>query len=110
MISDLIASRLIDAHIVEVGCHLLNESRVLALRDLLLQLVGPPHGCRFTFGASHRTVHQEWLRYLLANALGWSANNGVYVWMIFSLPLAYQHPALAVAAGSLVGMVFNFSV
>jgi putative flippase GtrA len=65
---------------------------------------------RFTFGASHRTVHQEWLRYLLANALGWTANNGVYVWMIFSLPLAYQHPALAVAAGSLAGMVFNFSV
>lgn len=65
---------------------------------------------RFTFGASHRAVHQEWLRYLLANALGWTANNGVYVWMIFSLPLTYEHPALAVAGGSLAGMVFNFSV
>jgi putative flippase GtrA/glycosyltransferase involved in cell wall biosynthesis len=65
---------------------------------------------RFTFGASHRAVHQEWLRYLLANALGWTANNGVYAWMVFSLPLAYQHPALAVAAGSVAGMVFNFSV
>ena len=63
---------------------------------------------RYTFGASHRAIHHEWLRFLLANALGWVANNGVYVWMVFSMPLAYKHPALAVAGGSLAGMVFNF--
>ena len=65
---------------------------------------------RYTFGASHRAIHHEWLRFVLANALGWVANNGAYVWMIFSMPLAYKHPALAVAVGSLAGMVFNFAM
>ncbi|MBD9358681.1 bifunctional glycosyltransferase family 2/GtrA family protein [Methylomonas albis] len=64
---------------------------------------------RFTFGASHHAIHHEWLRYVLANMFGWTANNGAYLWMIFSVPMAYQHPALAVAAGSLAGMVLNFS-
>jgi putative flippase GtrA len=41
--------------------------------------------------------------------LGWAANNGCYLWMVFSVPLAYQHPAIAVAVGSLAGMVLNFS-
>jgi putative flippase GtrA len=65
---------------------------------------------RYTFGASHRAIHHEWLRFVLANALGWAANNGAYVWMIFSMPLAYKHPAVAVAVGSLAGMVFNFAM
>jgi putative flippase GtrA len=65
---------------------------------------------RYTFGASHRAIHHEWLRFVLANALGWVVNNGAYVWMIFSMPLAYKHPALAVAVGSLAGMVFNFAM
>jgi putative flippase GtrA len=65
---------------------------------------------RYTFGASHRAIHHEWLRFVLANALGWIANNGAYVWMIFSMPLAYKHPALAVAVGSLAGMILNFTM
>ena len=64
---------------------------------------------QFTFGASAHRLHHEWLRYVLANLLGWAANNGCYLWMIFSVPLAYQHPAIAVAVGSLAGMVLNFS-
>lgn len=64
---------------------------------------------QFTFGASAHRVHHEWLRYVLANMLGWGANNGCYFWMVFSVPLAYQHPAIAVAVGSLAGMILNFS-
>ncbi len=64
----------------------------------------------FTFGASERTIHREWLQYLLANSLGWVVNNGAYVWIIFNSVLAYQHPSLAVAAGSLAGMIFNFTM
>lgn len=64
---------------------------------------------RFTFGASGHAPHHEWLRYVLANALGWMVNNGAYLWMIFSVSLAYQHPAIAVAVGSLAGMILNFS-
>jgi putative flippase GtrA len=47
---------------------------------------------RYTFGVSHHAVHHEWLRYTLANTLGWLANNGAYLWMVFSIPLAYKHP------------------
>ena len=51
----------------------------------------------------------EWIRYVLANALGWAANNGLYFALILSVPLAYRHPVLAVAAGSIAGMSFNFA-
>jgi putative flippase GtrA len=65
---------------------------------------------RYTFGASGRTMLQEWLRYVVANLLGWAANNGTYVWLVWHFPLAYQHPSIAVAAGSIAGMCFNFVV
>lgn len=64
---------------------------------------------RFTFGASRHSWPQEWLRYVFANLLGWLANNGLYLWTVFNFASAYQHPAIAVAAGSLAGMIFNFS-
>ncbi|MBD9359375.1 bifunctional glycosyltransferase family 2/GtrA family protein [Methylomonas fluvii] len=93
------------------------ESLVLNMGPLRAQMLAFPAAVtvtwwlnrRFTFGASRHAIHHEWLRYVLANMLGWSANNGAYLWMIFSVPLAYQHPALAVAVGSLAGMVLNFS-
>jgi putative flippase GtrA len=101
-------------YIVNAG---LVESLVLNMGPLHAQMLAFPAAVtvtwwlnrRFTFGASHHAIHHEWLRYVLANMLGWTANNGAYLWMIFSVPLAYQHPALAVAVGSLAGMVLNFS-
>jgi len=63
---------------------------------------------RFTFGASGLAWHREWMRYFAANAAGWLANNGVYYSLITLYPLAQAHPSLAVAAGSLAGMGFNF--
>ena len=63
---------------------------------------------RYTFGASDRSRRSEWLHYILANALGWLLNNGVYLLCIARLSLAAQHPALAVAAGSIAGMAANF--
>ncbi len=63
---------------------------------------------RFTFGASRDSWHLEWVRYMASNLMGWIANNGVYFLMISFNPFAYHHPAWAVAAGSLAGMVFNF--
>jgi putative flippase GtrA len=63
---------------------------------------------RYTFHASGRAWQREWFMYLAANGLGWLANNGAYFVCIAMYPLAHRHPALAVAAGSLAGMVFNF--
>ncbi|QGZ54004.1 GtrA family protein [Paraburkholderia acidiphila] len=63
---------------------------------------------RYTFGASARPVVHEWFRYIFANLLGWVANNGVYVLFVLHVAIAYQHPSIAVAAGSLTGLAFNF--
>lgn len=63
---------------------------------------------RYTFGASERTLLSEWLRYVLANSVGWLANNGVFLLVVFAFPIAYANPSIAVAAGSVAGMVFNF--
>ena len=62
----------------------------------------------YTFGASRHAWKMEWLRYLAANTLGFSVNNGVYFTLVLLNPFAYSHPACAVALGSLAGMVFNF--
>ncbi|QPK61961.1 GtrA family protein [Methylomonas sp. LL1] len=101
-------------YIVNAG---LVESLVLNMGPIRAQMLAFPAAVSvtwwlnrtFTFGASQHGIHQEWLRYVLANMLGWAANNGAYLWMIFSIPMAYRHPALAVAVGSLAGMVLNFS-
>ncbi len=63
---------------------------------------------RYTFGASDRSLRREWLHYLLANGLGWLLNNGVYLLCVDRFVLAARHPSLAVAAGSIAGMVANF--
>lgn len=63
---------------------------------------------RFTFGPSARRMHQEWMRYIAANVFGWTANNGIYLLLVLSAPIAYVHPILGVVAGSLVGISFNF--
>jgi putative flippase GtrA len=64
---------------------------------------------RYTFASDNPKRTREWLRYVAANSLGWLINNGAYLWMVWHMPLAAQHPSLAVAVGSLLGMVFNFS-
>jgi putative flippase GtrA len=65
---------------------------------------------RYTFGASDRPIVHEWLRYVFANTLGWAANNGVYVLLVLHWSEAFRRPSIAVAAGSLAGMVFNFAI
>lgn len=65
---------------------------------------------RYTFGASRHAIHHEWLRYAFGNLLGWTANNGVYVWYVLHSAVAYRHPSIAVAAGSIAGMFLNFAM
>ena len=64
---------------------------------------------RYTFRARGGGLLREWLRYILANALGWAANNGLFFVLIMSMPFVHRQPVLAVAAGSVAGMVFNFT-
>jgi putative flippase GtrA len=62
----------------------------------------------YTFGASELAPHREWFQYVLANSIGWLINNTIYLVMVFNLSLAYTHPFIAVAAGSISGLAANF--
>jgi putative flippase GtrA len=52
---------------------------------------------------------EEWLRFLLVNAPGGAVNYGVYALLVTHVPVLAEHAALAVAIGSVAGMLFNFT-
>lgn len=52
----------------------------------------------------------EWLRYLCSNAVGGAVNVGSYAWLVHQSAQARGHPTLAVAFGSLAGMLVNFTL
>ena len=66
---------------------------------------------RITFRAqaSHDAV-REWLRFLGANAAGGALNYAVFAALVASSAFFAGHPAVAVAAGSLSGLVCNFTL
>lgn len=59
--------------------------------------------------ASKKWLH-EWTRYVTANSVGAVVNNGVYAGLVLTISIFSNDPMLAVAAGSLAGMIFNFSL
>ena len=63
---------------------------------------------RYTFGDGGGRWRQ-WLRYLAANLSGGLANYAVYAALIALSPLCRAYPAVAVAAGSLTGLLLNFA-
>ena len=54
-------------------------------------------------------LHREWLRYMGASIVGAAANYATYAAVVASIPFTARHPTLAVAAGSLAGLLFNYS-
>ncbi len=69
---------------------------------------------RFTFNThapatGPAATGRQWLRFLAANGVGGTINFGVYTALVLSTGLCHQQPALAVAAGSLAGLAFNFA-
>jgi len=63
---------------------------------------------RFTFEAGGGKWRQ-WLHYLIANLSGGAANYAVYAALVAIVPLCRAYPEIAVAAGSLAGLVLNFA-
>ncbi|MDE1892628.1 MAG: GtrA family protein [Betaproteobacteria bacterium] len=55
-----------------------------------------------------KNLVKEWIHYFSANSIGAIINNSLYVGLIFTVPITKEYPALAVAVGSLGGMVFNY--
>jgi putative flippase GtrA len=67
----------------------------------------------YTFGVRtdrRWSVRGEWIRYLLSVLAGGFLNYGVYAALVTSLPLVHRHPWLAVATGTLAGMLLNFTL
>ncbi|QEO16549.1 GtrA family protein [Acetobacter vaccinii] len=60
-------------------------------------------------GLHHHPIMQ-WLRFLSANSLGFCLNRGTVYALFFFVPLCVHHPALALAAGALAGMLANFNI
>jgi putative flippase GtrA len=52
----------------------------------------------------------EWLRYLWASGVGAVVNYSVFAALVLTLPIVAGTPTLGVAAGSLVGMIVNFTL
>ena len=64
----------------------------------------------FTFSGNHvGKIHHQWARFVALNAFGGVVNYAVYAMLISAGEPFTTHPALAVAAGSLSGMFFNFT-
>lgn len=63
---------------------------------------------RYTFASSGLPPRQEWIRYILANGVGWLINNSTYLGLVLTVPLIADRPSLAVAAGSIAGLAINF--
>jgi len=59
---------------------------------------------RFTF-----RTEGSWTLYIVLNAVGAAVNYGVYVLVLWLLPMTRELPTLAVAAGSAVALAVNFA-
>jgi putative flippase GtrA len=66
---------------------------------------------RFTFPRhDHVKAHHQWLHYLLVNGVGASLNYGIYSLLVYLSTFAYHHLYLAVLAGAMAGIFFNFNL
>jgi putative flippase GtrA len=65
---------------------------------------------RFTFITLRPTPRfRQWLEFLAANAIGAVANYGAYSALV-TWTAAATMPVFAVAAGSIAGLIFNFTI
>ena len=65
----------------------------------------------FTFPSSRDDhAHRQWVKFLVLNVFGAIANYGAYAALIGVGEPFRTYPVLAVAAGSLAGLVFNFTL
>jgi putative flippase GtrA len=64
----------------------------------------------FTFrDAENARPDLQWARFFAANLVGGTVNYAVFVLAVMIVPLAAAYPVLALAAGSVSGVAFNFT-
>lgn len=65
----------------------------------------------FTFRDAAPEAHgRQWLRFVAVNSLGAAVNYGTYVLVLAVGTASAVLPGIGVAAGSLAGLVFNYSL
>ena len=53
---------------------------------------------------------REWGKFIAANSIGGLVNYAVYVTLVTFAPAPFSNPYLAVAAGTIAGLAFNFTM
>ncbi|HVZ08121.1 GtrA family protein [Rhodopila sp.] len=61
-------------------------------------------------GRGSGPAHRQWLKFLLANLVGFVLNRGTYAVLVTVCALAAAQPVIAIAAGTAVGMFVNFGL
>jgi putative flippase GtrA len=64
---------------------------------------------RYTFRPSRDLpLHREWMLYVSTQAVGLAVNLSTYAVLVWGSAVAAAWPALAVAAGSVAGLLVNY--
>ena len=64
----------------------------------------------FTFRDHARApMLRQWVQFVLANSTGAAANYATYAALVAMVALCRAHPEIAVGAGAVAGLIFNFS-
>ena len=56
----------------------------------------------------HAAAHVQWVKFLIANAVGFVVNRGTFFLLVALSPLVVKHPVIGIAAGSAAGLIFNY--
>jgi len=57
---------------------------------------------------SHESAHIQWPKFVVANTAGFTVNRGLFFVLISISVVCYRRPVLAVVAGTLSGLGFNY--
>lgn len=67
-------------------------------------------GTRVAVATAFETLISQWARFVVSNGLGALINFAVYSACLLSWALCKDNPVLGVAAGSVAGLAFNYTV
>lgn len=61
-------------------------------------------------GLGSGPAHHQWVKFMLANLIGFVLNRGTYALLVTFVAAAAMQPIIATAAGSIAGMFVNFTL
>jgi len=56
----------------------------------------------------HAAAHIQWMKFFVANLIGFSVNRGTYFTLISLFILCHNQPFIPIIAGSVAGLCFNY--